>query len=123
MASSGNQLGQILKRARSAQSGDKVPSATQVDDATGTKRLAKSPRKSSSSQSPRRPQATTITERGKSGKRSDPAYGQTTVWLRRTLMADIDDAIRRARIDGEDLGDRSDLIGTLLETWLKERRL
>jgi hypothetical protein len=51
------------------------------------------------------------------GKRSDPAWRQHTVMLKRETHLEATDILRR-----QDNGDVSDLLQTLLEQWVERQR-
>jgi hypothetical protein len=51
------------------------------------------------------------------GKRSDPAYGQYSIYLKKATHH----AIKRALMDANLSGDFSDLVEELLEEWLATR--
>lgn len=58
--------------------------------------------------------------RPRTGKRSNPDYRNTTVYIDKNLHADIDEWLRRQRREGESDKDFSDLVQELLEQWAKK---
>ncbi len=123
-------LSAILRRANEAQAGP-VPEAKERPAGKTSRAASAAPAaraaRSKPERKPRKRRAKTpAPARGRvgrpaTGKRSDPDFAQATVWLNKTTLAEVDIALRRARLADENLGDRSDLIERLLTRWLKRK--
>ncbi len=121
-------LAAVLERAKESQqgtakaaaeatepAGDAAPRAPAKRRQTPRNRPAPPKRRASKPAKPPR------TGRPATGKRSDPEFASTSVWLRRTTLLDVDIELRRDRLENPELGDRSDLVEQLLLNWLKRR--
>jgi len=104
-SSDNNPLVGVLKAAQKAQAAD-------ADKPRVRKRGSRKPVDSQPV-----PETPAAVGRPRTGKRSDPTYAQRGFWLSNATSAQLDIELARAMRDGEDLGDRSDVVEILLTQW------
>lgn len=112
----------VLSAAHKTQKGEELeakPEAVEPPEKSSPKKSSRKPKSKPKAEA--QPKKRTVKSVRKSGKSSDPDFVQSAFWLSRKTSAALDLEIARTRSQGEEIGDRSEVVEGLLKQWLEGR--